>query len=157
MKKECAKRTLISCLLAIMLCSTILVEVTYSWFTSSVSNLENRVETATYKVSVAQDEQEVTGDYTFLTAGSISFSLTANGTASKGYCVVYIVENGTETKYHTDSIVPDAGAQYVITIKAEAGTVVRFNAGWGIADSEITTIANGGLVDLTAIEEPAAQ
>lgn len=156
MKKECAKRTLIFCLLAIMLCSTMLIGVTYSWFTSSVSNKENRVEAASYEVGVtAEIAAGEDGSYTFAEDSTINFSLTASGTASTGYCAVYIVKGETEEICcYTAPIAPDNETPYDIEITAAKNTVIRFQTCWGAnKNSEVPVIADNGAVDL--IGEPA--
>ena len=156
MKKEYAKKTLISCLLAIMLCSTMLIEVTYSWFTSSVFNKENRVEAASYEVGVtAEIPAGEDGSYTFAEDSTISFSLTASGTASTGYCAVYIVKGETEEICcYTAPIAPGNETPYVIEFTAVKDTVIRFQPCWGAdRNSEVPTIADNGAVNL--IGEPA--
>ena len=114
------------------------------------------------------------GLYTFEEDGTIVFKLTAAGTATTGYCEVAIQNGVLEKEISEDGVTEQelteesamqmycteqilSGTDYAFSVTASAGTVVQFDAHWGmhtISEGEsVQTISDTGAIVLAEITE----
>lgn len=96
--------------------------------TAKFEVLVNVVSEEAETASVSEAEEDNLESYTFYGkegANGIRFRITGAGTASTGYCKVML----NEQSFFTEAI--SVGESKVITVKGNAGDVVRFEAYWG--------------------------
>lgn len=117
----------------ILLCLFAIGSSAYAYFNASVCSSVNDIQTANYSLRVDMPEnvetQITNPNLIILEMGEYDFILNKEGTASTGYCKIYI--NGTQfvvTEQITD--------QYLVRIKVEKEAQIEFVACWGTAASE---------------------
>lgn len=114
-------------LVMILLCA--MAVTAYAYFSFASTAFVNPVRTGSYAVEIAEKKSGacVEGDYVCpeTADGLHTFTLTASGTATAGYCDITVGED----TYTTAQIAP--GSAITLTIKAEQGTVIRFASNWG--------------------------
>ena len=96
--------------------------------TAKFEVLVNVVSEEAETASMSEAEEDNLESYTFSGkegAKGITFRITGAGTASTGYCKVIL----NEQSFFTEAI--SVGESKVITVKGNAGDVVRFEAYWG--------------------------
>ncbi len=122
-------RTALS-IFAMLVCMVVLCSATYAWFTAEISSPGNTIETATYSLTITDStDSTVSGEYVCQGASNhiYTFTLTASGTAEKGYCKV-IINGDTENPYFTHQI---NQSSLTVSIKAADKTIVTFEPCWG--------------------------
>ena len=126
-------RIIVSSVLGILLCIFCLAGLTWAWFSGSSSSAANSITAAEFKVKVTINGSEITsanGKYT-LTQEQNQVIVTADGSATTGYCIVKFGEN----TYHTIQIfkVPaENNPQSVtFTVKSVAGAELEIIPQWG--------------------------
>ncbi|MEE0896249.1 MAG: hypothetical protein U0L88_01295 [Acutalibacteraceae bacterium] len=157
-------RIIVSSVLGILLSIFCLAGLTWAWFSGSSSSAANSITAAEFKVKVKINDIEITsadGKYT-LSQGKNTVTVTADGSATTGYCIVKFGEN----TYHTIQIfkVPAEGKPQSVTftVNATAGAEFRITPQWGtfsnrtketlITDSSI--IGNVVAPQALTIDEP---
>ena len=142
---------LISSLLSVIICISLLCLTTYAWFTSSISTSVETIKSSTYSLSykigdgdeiaISYDEDNYTS-YT-VSEDSVSIVLKALGTGT-GYCVIKIDED----TYYTDQITIDTS--YTFTLEGANGFTITFIPYWGQLSSSIegTKIENNSTLSL---------
>ena len=142
---------LISSLLSIFVCISLLCLTTYAWFTSTISTSVETIKSSTYSLSykigdgdeiaISYDEDNYTS-YT-VSEDSVSIVLKALGTGT-GYCVIKI----NEDIYYTDQITIDTS--YTFTLDGANSYTITFIPCWGQLSSSIegTKIENNSTLSL---------
>lgn len=138
-------------LMTMFLCSLCLCGMSWAWFTATEEGSVSAIQSATFSVSVEQKVGEVSttlgesepGIYSIeLVSGeAYTFTITAEGTASKGYCVI----NLGNTAYITPQLQP--GQTYTFSVTGQAGLILTIGSHWGEAqgtalENEATISAN---------------
>lgn len=107
----------------------------FAYFTSAKTAFVREIPAAVYGAEVCEQISGavVEGDYVCPKAeGDLhSFTITASGSASTGYCAITLGED----TYTTEQIAP--GTSITLTIRAEAGSVIRFTPSWGTASGDL--------------------
>lgn len=148
-------RIIVSSVLGILLSIFCLAGLTWAWFSGSSSSAANSIIAAEFKVKVTINGSEITsadGKYT-LSQGKNTVTVTADGSATTGYCIVKFGEN----TYHTIQIfkVPaEKKPQSVtFTVKSVAGAELEIIPQWGTcADDNKETLIRAGSEIGTASE-----
>ena len=140
-------RIIVSSVLGILLCIFCLAGLTWAWFSGSSSSAANSITAAEFKVKVKINGSEITsadGKYT-LNQTVNTVTVTADGSATTGYCIVKFGEN----TYHTVQIfkVPaENNPQSVtFTVNSVVGAELEIIPQWGTyaePDSETLIDAN---------------
>lgn len=136
-------RIIVSSVLGILLCIFCLAGLTWAWFSGSSSSAANSITAAEFKVKVKINGSEITsadGKYT-LNQTVNTVTVTADGSATTGYCIVKFGEN----TYHTIQIfkVPAEKKPQSVTFKvySVAGAKLEIIPQWGTcADDNIETL-----------------
>lgn len=135
------------CLCVLCLCST-----TFAWFTATKSQNIGAITTATYDITVVAECDGSTLDvpknsencYNITLAPNTEYviTLSATGTAQKGFCTVF---DGTAL-WHTDYIL--SGDSITFNVRKNTAQSVTICPKWGeIAISDGTTLSEDTLVD----------
>ena len=139
-------RIIVSSVLGILLCIFCLAGLTWAWFSGSSSSAANSITAAEFKVKVTINDIEITsadGKYT-LNQTENKVTVTADGSATTGYCIVKFGEN----TYHTIQIfkVPaEKKPQSVtFTVNSVAGAKLEIIPQWGTYAKE--TLIDAGSV-----------
>lgn len=116
---------MITLLLTMLACTAVLITSTWAWFTMNVATQATTVASAYYSVSVDNAES---GRYIcpLTYEDKHTFVITADGTATTGYCKIQVGEQ----VYYTKQI--PQGSSLVLTVQAEKGTHIIFTPGWGL-------------------------
>ena len=136
-------RIIVSSVLGILLSIFCLAGLTWAWFSGSSSSAANSITAAEFKVKVKINGSEITsadGKYT-LNQTVNTVTVTADGSATTGYCIVKFGEN----TYHTVQIfkVPAGNnpQSVTFTVKSVAGAKLEIIPQWGTcADDNIETL-----------------
>lgn len=125
-----ARRVLTRVPVAVALLCAMAVTV-LAYFTFASTAFVSPVRSGDYGIQVSDlaTGTAVDGEYICADAeGDIhTFTLTASGTASTGYCTIYVGDKS----YTTAQIEP--GTTVSLSVKAEEGTVIRFAPSWGVS------------------------
>ena len=126
-------RIIVSSVLGILLSIFCLAGLTWAWFSGSSSSAANSITAAEFKVKVKINGSEITsadGKYT-LNQTVNTVTVTADGSATTGYCIVKFGEN----TYHTIQIfkVPAEGKPQSVTftVNSVAGAKLEIIPQWG--------------------------
>lgn len=126
-------RIIVSSVLGILLSIFCLAGLTWAWFSGSSSSAANSITAAEFKVKVTINGIDITsadGKYT-LNQTENKVTVTADGSATTGYCIVKFGEN----TYHTIQIfkVPAEGKPQSVTftVNATAGAKLEIIPQWG--------------------------
>ena len=126
-------RIIVSSVLGILLCIFCLAGLTWAWFSGSSSSAANSITAAEFKVKVTINGIDITsadGKYT-LNQTENKITVTADGSATTGYCIVKFGEN----TYHTIQIfkVPAEGKPQSVTftVNSVAGAKLEIIPQWG--------------------------
>lgn len=133
-KVFCTRITL--SILTMLICCAVFCSTTLAYFTSTQSVGVDTIRTASASATIKM-QGETIGTCSYKDTISYecplskddlhTFTLTAIGTASKGYCVINVVdENKT---YNTKTL--QNGESVTITLQAAKGTKIQFNSNWG--------------------------
>ena len=118
----------------LVLCGCMLATPTHAWFTDDRSTGTSVIATGHYDVKVLDQQENTLSQPRVLGLAQEDlhvFNITANGTASTGYCIVTILSHdGTvEDTWYIDPI--PQGTTVQVVIKASADTTVSFAPSWG--------------------------
>lgn len=170
-------RIMLSSVFGILICGICLAGLTWAWFSSTVTSTANNITAASFTVDVRVQKvgtdtpltrTEEDGAYKYrLTAGEkYTVTVTAEGSATTGYCTVELKlsENNTKT-YHTIQLYPAGedgkprSVQFTVqglelTITPQWGTFANTQKEKLIGDTQ-----NGlsGIPEATSAEPPAAE
>lgn len=134
-------RTILSAL-TMLICCAVFCSGTFAWFNSNRSSSVSPITAAKYSLSIVIDENDIgtssyqsTVSYTcpLATGDQHTVTLTHNGTAENGYCVI----NAGGNTYSTVQI--EKGGNITLTIQAAQGEEITFTANWGEYQSGATT------------------
>lgn len=133
-------------------CCVIFCASTFAWFTSQRTSTVAPVTTGRYWTTVTTgDGAPVTATYTcpLATNDLHTFTITADGTATTGYCAL----TADGWTYRTVQLAPDESI--TLNVRAAQGTVITFSGCWGEDVSRALRCANGTTLDLS--ETPHAK
>lgn len=130
--------------LTMLACCVVFCSATLAYFSDTTTYSFQPIQTATYllmisssdaNVTLALEESAETEEKTVYTCSGKSdhiytFTLTAGGTATEGYCKVFI-DSDMDNPYFTHQI--KKGTPLNLQIKAADGTVITFMPCWGIS------------------------
>lgn len=130
-------RMIASCMAAVMVCSICLVGFTWAWFNDKGTVTANQVTTAVFsvRISVVQNDtaaapEIVDGSYQ-LQSGTYTVTVTAEGSASTGFCTVKL----QGTAYHTVQLSPAGDREkpqsVTFTVYASDGDTLTITSQWG--------------------------
>ncbi len=136
-------RMLLPSLLGIILCMILLASSTWAYFISTLPPSKIRIEAANFDVVVEmsiieKDTNEKIlappkedGSYSLIAGETYSVNLTAQGSASTGYCVMFVKFEGNleDYKYYTDQI--SQGESMSFFIISNQSIQCSFEPTWG--------------------------
>lgn len=145
-------------IIGIAICAVCLAGSTFAWFTANISTPTQSIQSADYRIEVSVKEGENTvsansdGTYTLSPKtenNGYSVTLTAKGTASSGYCQIYI--DGSELPvYYSENISLNSTLTFTFTLYPEANdTKYVFTAVWGTYSGE-ANLHNGDTIGTVA-------
>lgn len=144
-------------LLTMLACCAVLCASSLAWFNDAQAASVASIQAASYSLTIAGidatigqtpvaytlPQKEEGGDNTY------TFTITASGTASTGYCEIKV----GETVYRTVAITPNE--PLTLTIAADAGIELTFTAVWGTYSTTGDETLYGGETQLSLSENPA--
>ncbi|MBQ8551424.1 MAG: LysM peptidoglycan-binding domain-containing protein [Clostridia bacterium] len=115
--------------MTILACTAVMAASTFALFYSEVSTDHSTIASAYYSVTVDNAEN---GTYIcpLVFEDKHTFVITANGTATTGYCKIQVGAN----TYYTEQIFKDQSL--VLTVQAAKDTPIIFTPGWGTLSEE---------------------
>ena len=116
-------------LVGITVCSVCLAGSTYAWFTAQVKSNANKIQSANYNVVVTFDEKNF-GKECSLETGTYQTVLEAQGSATKGYCIIYL----DDKELHTEQILPGTKLNFQLTVSKK--TNIKIVPQWGASVKE---------------------
>lgn len=132
----------------IMICMACLAGMTWAWFSVGVQTKQQTFTAASFDVSVSIAEkiggtapEKSPNGYRLSAGREYTVELTAQGTASTGYC---IVQTGGE-KYYTSPI--KAGETFSFSLTPEEAAEYTFTAVWGSYSGD-PTISQGSSLEI---------
>ena len=137
-------KILLPSVLSILLCMALLCGMTWAWFASTQSTPAATIQAATYHIDVVAKNGETVltagqnGKYNLAKDVAYTVTLTASGTASKGYCKVTLPDN---TVLRTAQIAPKNSLTFTLTLTS--GGNVSFSPEWGTYSGEPEIKADG--------------
>lgn len=137
-------KILLPSVLSILLCMTLLCGMTWAWFASTQSTPAATIQAATYHIDVVAKNGETVlttgqnGKYNLAKDVAYTVTLTASGTASKGYCKVTLPDN---TVLRTAQIAPKNSLTFTLTLTSDGN--VSFSPEWGTYSGEPEIKADG--------------
>ena len=159
-EKSVVKSVAIS-VFVILLCLVSLSSATWAWFNIDIASSANNLQAAYSNVAVSVEldgeASEVTdGKFTFQKQKLYTVTITATGTAEKGYCVLSLGEE----KYYTPQLSTTSGKNSItFSLKFTAKTEIEFIPGWGALNPEKISFKQGAYyLDLkeSSLEEEKA-
>ena len=138
LRSDTLRAMLLPPILCAALCLVCLCGLSWAWFTVGVSAGTSSVSGAQYSVSatVTQGETPVSmenGGFALSANTEYTVSLTAEGTASTGFCVITLTGETTQT-LTTEQIVP--GTTFSFKLIPESNTTLTAVAHWGVGSAE---------------------
>ena len=137
-------RIILSSIAGILICGVCLASLTWAWFSSSVTSISNNITTASFSPRFifqpnGTDSHPVeVGDGSYqLNSGVYTVTITADGSASTGYCNVKLKLSDNDIyTYHTVQLYPGDGSggspsTVVFTIKATNTFYLTVTSQWG--------------------------
>lgn len=118
--------------LTIALCCIVLCSTTFAWFNDKQSANVSAIQTAEYTLSIScgndvlnTNNTNRVATYTCTNAGdnTYQFAIEAIGTATNGYCII-----SANSQTYVISVLKNETVN--LTIRADADTVITFNATW---------------------------
>lgn len=138
-EKKTTKGALFTSVVAMLLCLVMLIGTTFAWFTGSVVNTGNQVQSARFQVKTAVSSQagpltrEEDGTFLLDRDQVYTVALTAGGDASTGYCKILVGEK----EYRTAQLAPGQTMTFTIDCTA-AQTRLTVIAAWGTGSAAAT-------------------
>ena len=147
LRSDTLRAMLLPPILCAALCLVCLCGLSWAWFTVGVSAGTSSVSGAQYNITakVAQGETPVSmenGGFALSANTEYSVSLTAEGSASTGFCVITLTGETTQT-LTTEQIVP--GTMFSFKLIPQEGTTLTAVAHWGVGSAE-TLLKNGDTI-----------
>ncbi len=136
-KKDNIVMMLAPMFISIAICSICLAGSTYAWFTANVTSSTNKIQSANYYVDTTLNGESF-GKECVLEVGTYDVSLRAQGSAKKGFCVIYLGDK----ELHTEQILP--GEQLAFQLTVNKKTNIKIVPQWGISAKGIPDIINEG-------------
>ncbi len=141
-------KLLMPSLLGICICAVCLMGGTFAWFTASQSTATQTITAANYEVTTIVNDGTVTpsenGIYTLAAGIDYKVQITANGSATTGYCVIQLND---DEPLHTEQFPTKDDANknsIVFTIHTDKQTTMQITARWGSSTkAEEEKIKNG--------------
>jgi predicted ribosomally synthesized peptide with SipW-like signal peptide len=140
-----SKRLFLISIFTILISMAMLISATFAWFTSTVSTNANAVKSATYNITATITKEDSTSinptiennvtSITFPSTGTYNVTVTPNGNANNGYCIV----NFKNTDYYTENL---TSGSFTFTVNATENEVLTITPSWGTYSSNITSILN---------------
>ena len=140
-----SKRLFLISIFTILVSMTMLISATFAWFTSTVSTNANAVKSATYNITATITKEDSTSinpatennviSVTFPSTGTYNVTVTPNGNANNGYCIV----NFKNTNYYTENL---TSGSFAFTVNATENEVLTITPNWGTYSSDIASILN---------------
>lgn len=128
----------------IVLLLSVMAVTAFAYFTFASTVLVEDITAAIYTAEICeQSAGAVEGEYLCPETDDDlhTFTITASGTASTGYSTVTVGEN----EYTTEQLVP--GESMTLTVKAAAGTTIRFAPAWGVNKDADRVFGDGDTID----------
>lgn len=160
-------RIMLSSVLGMLICGICLVELTWAWFSSSVTSAANNITAANFSVQIVfmQNGSVIepaieNGSYK-LNSGDYTVTVKADGSATTGYCKVDLkLSVNSINTYHTVQLYPageDGKPQSVeFTINASDGSYLIITPQWGTfantQNEQLIGDTQTGLSSITATE-----
>lgn len=138
-------------LLTMLACCAVLCASSLAWFNDAQAASVASIQAASYSLTVKADgSDESITSYTFTVDdnNTKTFTITASGTASTGYCEIKVGEK----IYRTVAITPNESL--ALTIAADAGIDITFTAVWGTYSPTGDETLYGGETQLSLSENP---
>ncbi len=139
-------RLILISLVGIMLCFICLTGLTWALFSHSITNEGNRVQTARFSAAVTVLNSEgvalTIGDmgYTLAAGGTYTVSITADGTASTGHCIIMLDGDCCMT----DALASGDAVCFTVDCSAmETDVTLAISSRWGVSGEVLETVANG--------------
>lgn len=137
-EEKSISRLLMPSVVGVLLCMICLIGTTWAWFSANTQSGTNRITAAHFSLSVAVTsadgaalEKGESGSIALPADGAYTVTLTADGTAEKGYAIVKI----GDVDYYTEQILK--GNSFAFTIQTgAAGTTLSVDAAWGAVQGE---------------------
>lgn len=153
--KLSVKLVLTLCSLGLIFCVCMFSLTTYAWLTDSVSTNSSTIKTANYNMEITLSENDVAinpdntdefGNETYaLEDGNYVISLTAQGTATTGYTMITVSQNGADPKsYFSQQLAPGDSQQ--ITLAVSTGCTLTIEYQWGSHGRTENVIQNNGTI-----------
>ena len=138
LRSDTLRAMLLPPILCAALCLVCLCGLSWAWFTVGVSAGTSSVSGAQYNITaqVTQGETPVSmenGGFALSANTEYTVSLTAEGTASTGFCVLTLTGETTQT-LTTEQIVP--GTTFSFKLIPESDTTLTAVAHWGVNSAE---------------------
>lgn len=153
--KLSVKLVLTLCSFGLIFCVCMFSLTTYAWLTDSVSTNSSTIKTANYNMEITLSENDVAinpdntdefGNETYaLEDGNYVISLTAQGTATTGYTMITVSQNGADTtSYFSQQLAPGQSQQ--ITLAVSTGCTLTIKYQWGSHGRTENVIQNNGTI-----------
>jgi hypothetical protein len=147
-------QSIISSILGIFLCSVVLCSVTWAWFTVSTTSSSNSIRAANCNVSVeikscdnssslvvsnTESLQDIEHSFD---EGTYEIKMKATGTASSGYCIIYI-NDYPDHPFYTQQIATNENEGISFRLELTEATVISIVTCWGISTQTDRTFEDG--------------
>ena len=127
-------RIMLSSVFGILLCGICLAGLTWAWFTGSVSSTANTITAADFSVGVEFKQNElviepaIENESYKLNSGTYKVTITADGSATTGYCKV---EYGEKTYYTVPLFTNSESDTVEFTVYASGNSELKITPQWG--------------------------
>ena len=127
-------RIMLSSVFGILLCGICLAGLTWAWFTSSISSTANTITAADFSVGVEFKQNElviepaIENESYKLNSGTYKVTITADGSATTGYCKV---EYGEKTYYTVPLFTNSESDTVEFTVYASGNSELKITPQWG--------------------------
>lgn len=127
-------RIMLSSIFGILICGICLAGLTWAWFTGSVSSTANTITAADFSVGVEFKQNElviepaIENESYKLNSGTYKVTITADGSATTGYCKV---EYGEKTYYTVPLFTNSESDTVEFTVYASGNSELKITPQWG--------------------------
>ncbi len=126
-------RLLIPSVLGICFCAVCLAGGTFAWFSATTTTTTTPIQTASYDATAELDGVVAEG-LVALSSGEHRITLTAQGTAGGGYCILRLEREGSVTELHTAPILP--GEHMTLSITVMENATLEIIPQWGASSQQ---------------------
>jgi len=148
---------LLPSLLSIILCMFFMASSTWAYFISSIPSSQHKIEAANFDVlvemSLLENDNSISvpeenGKYHVENNRRYSVTLTAQGTAATGYCIMFLHfdETATSNKYYTNQISKEESMTFFLEF--DKSIYCSFVPSWGTY-SGTCDVSNGDTLTLS--------